>query len=498
MKKYWQSINELLETLFRSKWVMLAFFVIVMALNFFYKFCFLDQMHIHGDQAFSIFHSQKPLPELFTQLNKEANPPLYFTLLHFWIKLFGIGSVAVKSLSALFSVGAAFFIYLIGKRTGNLIAAILPSSLFLLSNVHFDFSHEVRAFSLVFFLASISIYLFTKVLEKPDLRSLIVLALVNAALPYCHYTSVLLPVTQFLILLFVFPNSNIFLKVGLSFVLSALLFIPQLLSLKNNIPDDNFWLSKPSQIDLEFVLIKLTGHDPTHNLIYCCLILFVVLIVVNRFYPVFKTGFNYKYLLLFVSVYFIPVFLNYFIAQYSPVFRLRYMLFAGIGPLLALGYAIAYIRIPNLLKLAALIYFVVKFQQGFIPQKRPIFQWDLASEWVKERKTEKSLVYIVPYWRINDLGYYLDRDAFSQPSDYETILKSQNIYGLYTSKNMLKAHDEFDSIILVQNNYWDSDKENSVLLELEKDGWVEEENNGGSEELLIRILKKDYTSEYNR
>ena len=446
-------------------------------------------MHIQEDEAFSIFHSQKPLNLLYAELAKEANPPLYFTLLHFWIELFGIDPVAVKSLSALFSVGAAYFIFLIGRRFGGFYAALLPSALFLLSNIHFDFSHMVRAFSLVFLLSSISIYLFLRAMEKPSIKGLVLLTIVNALLPYTHYTSVLLPLTEFLVLFYVFSERNKFLKIAGSIAVSAVLFIPQLLKFKNTIPDDNFWLPKPTANDLDFVLTKLTGHEPTHNLIFYSILISLVLVIINRFYPVFKDKFNYKYLLLFVGIYFIPIYLNYFLAQYTPVFRLRYMLFAGIGPLLAIGYLMAFIRIPNILKVLFLYFVISRYHQGFNPINRETFRWDIESEWVTERKTDKSLVYIAPAWRVNDFGYYFDRENFSNPSTYISQMNGQNIYGLYGSSSLLEDESEFDKLIFIRSNF--PDPENSVYEELISRGWKEVENNGGTAELIITIMEKD-------
>lgn len=49
------------------------------------------------DEAFSVLASQQSLPFIVTRLGFE--PPVYYTMLHFWIKLFGTTEVAVRSLS---------------------------------------------------------------------------------------------------------------------------------------------------------------------------------------------------------------------------------------------------------------------------------------------------------------------------------------------------------------------------------------------------------------
>ena len=171
IKKYWFNLNDFLDSLFENKRAVQVVFLLVILINIYFKFFFLSEMHVKFDDAFSIFYSQQSLTELYAKLSQEANPPLYFTLLHFWIKLFGVGVVAVKSLSAIFSIGSAAVIFMIAKRYMNLLGVLVVSILFVFSNLHFDFSHEVRAFSLVFFLSSLSIYLFLRVIDCSSMEN---------------------------------------------------------------------------------------------------------------------------------------------------------------------------------------------------------------------------------------------------------------------------------------------------------------------------------------
>src|SRR3989338_6836575 len=52
------------------------------------------------DEAFSILASQQSLSFIITKLGFE--PPLYYTMLHFWIKIFGTSEVASRGLSFFF------------------------------------------------------------------------------------------------------------------------------------------------------------------------------------------------------------------------------------------------------------------------------------------------------------------------------------------------------------------------------------------------------------
>ncbi|MFZ5845548.1 MAG: hypothetical protein ACOY0S_03720, partial [Patescibacteria group bacterium] len=62
------------------------------------------------DEAFSILTAQKPLGEIVGKLGLE--PPLYYVLLHFWLKLFGTSEIASRSLS-LVGLGLTTFIVIV-------------------------------------------------------------------------------------------------------------------------------------------------------------------------------------------------------------------------------------------------------------------------------------------------------------------------------------------------------------------------------------------------
>ena len=139
--------------------------LLVILANASVKLYFLNEYELQGDEAFSVFHAQQKLKELIDTLNGEANPPVYYILLHFWIKLFGIAPVSVKLLNIILSFGTAVMIVAIGKRLNNLGFALFASAAFLFSNLHFEFSQEIRAFQLVMLLTVCSNYFYISYFE---------------------------------------------------------------------------------------------------------------------------------------------------------------------------------------------------------------------------------------------------------------------------------------------------------------------------------------------
>ena len=154
-------------------------FLVIVGLHLIVKFGTLNQLELQGDEAFSVFYSQQSINELLQTLNKEANPPFYYLLLHFWIQFFGIGLVAVKSMNIIISIGTAIMLFKLTKKIGNFWFVVFVSVCFLFSNLHFDFSHEIRAFQLVLFLTVASCYSFIQFLETKNRKWLYLLIFIN-------------------------------------------------------------------------------------------------------------------------------------------------------------------------------------------------------------------------------------------------------------------------------------------------------------------------------
>src|ERR1035437_10050808 len=108
-------------------WALILFTI----LNLAFKFYFLPQESIYGDEAYSIFHAQKPLSELTAVFLHDQNPPLHILLLHFWMQIFGISDVSAKAFSVVLSVLCGIVLFLFAKKFLNKQIAVIASVLFL-------------------------------------------------------------------------------------------------------------------------------------------------------------------------------------------------------------------------------------------------------------------------------------------------------------------------------------------------------------------------------
>jgi len=109
------------------------------------------------DEAFSILLAQQPLSVIFQKTSVE--PPVYYLLLHFWIKLFGTSEIAARSLSfigfALATIVVIEWAHILFKN--HWLSKYTPL-LFFLNPMLLYYAFEVRAYGWYIFFATLSLF----------------------------------------------------------------------------------------------------------------------------------------------------------------------------------------------------------------------------------------------------------------------------------------------------------------------------------------------------
>jgi mannosyltransferase len=87
------------------------------------------------DEAQSVAIARVPLADIPGALRRDGAPPLYYVLLHGWIRLFGDGDVAVRVLSGICSVAAIVVLAVavsrrVGRRAAVVVALVLATNPF--------------------------------------------------------------------------------------------------------------------------------------------------------------------------------------------------------------------------------------------------------------------------------------------------------------------------------------------------------------------------------
>lgn len=130
---------------------------------------------------------------------KDVHLPFYFYILHLWMNLFGDGDIALRSLSVLFGVLNVPIVYLLGKEIESEKAGIIAAFFVTVNSFLIYYSQEVRFYSLLPCMASLSVLLAIKTFKQNDIKHLISLLIVNLILIFTHPVAIIFVVFEILV-----------------------------------------------------------------------------------------------------------------------------------------------------------------------------------------------------------------------------------------------------------------------------------------------------------
>ncbi|MEK6251227.1 MAG: glycosyltransferase family 39 protein [Actinomycetota bacterium] len=111
-------------------------------------------------------------PSLFDTLstvpNSESSPPLYYAVAWLWSRLFGVGEVGLRSLSALAGTASIIVIYLAASTLTTRRVGLIAAAIVAVNPVLIWFSQDARAYSLVFLLTCLSFLFFARALRAAE------------------------------------------------------------------------------------------------------------------------------------------------------------------------------------------------------------------------------------------------------------------------------------------------------------------------------------------
>lgn len=144
------------------------------------------------DEGISVGIAQFPFTEIPSALRLDGNPPVYYLLLHGWLRLFGDSVASAHALSTLFALATVPGTFLLARRplgTGvalgaTALAATLPYLTY--------FGQETRMYALVAFLSVLVAGLHLRLFDQGARRVQVALAVVLIVLLYTHTWGVFL------------------------------------------------------------------------------------------------------------------------------------------------------------------------------------------------------------------------------------------------------------------------------------------------------------------
>jgi len=182
--------------------------LLVVLLAFGLRLFAIDRQDIWGDEAFSIWLSSQPLPEVVAG-GADTHPPFYPFLLALWLRLAGSGPLAARALSAFAGTLIVPVVHVLARRllAGRGEAAgravpLLAALLAAVSPVLVYYAQETRMYGLVTLLAAASIYWSLRFYRAPrSATAALGCFLSGLAAIYTHYYAFFVLLAENLVLL---------------------------------------------------------------------------------------------------------------------------------------------------------------------------------------------------------------------------------------------------------------------------------------------------------
>lgn len=249
--------------------------VVILLVAFLLRIYNLGYESIWMDEAFSVSLAKLDFLGIIKGTAKDLHPPLYYLILHVWIKLFGVSEFIIRFMSVIFGVFTVFMVYKIGvkifnKEVGTVSALIIALSIF---NIYY--SQEARMYSLMAMLTLISLYYFIMLFQKRGAGVSIGYIFSTIFLIYTHVYGLFILIAQNIYVLLLLPvlrkqsKLNIKKWAFLQFLI-ILLFSPWIYVLINQIikVESNFWIPVPQIKKLIGPFITYSGSIPLFLLFF--------------------------------------------------------------------------------------------------------------------------------------------------------------------------------------------------------------------------------------
>jgi mannosyltransferase len=188
--------------------------VLLIAVSFAVRLYDLDAKSLWSDEGLTLRRAEQPLPLVFRNLNlipidpnyydgsneegtiissPDLHPPLYFLMMHFWIRVAGRSEFALRFPSVVAATLTLPLLYALARRLLSVEAGLWAALLGAISPFYLWYAQETRMYTWVVVLSLASVYMLLPLLKgRARRRDYAAYAVVTLALLYTHYSGFLL------------------------------------------------------------------------------------------------------------------------------------------------------------------------------------------------------------------------------------------------------------------------------------------------------------------
>jgi mannosyltransferase len=150
----------------------------------------LDAQSLWNDEGTSVAVAQRDLVTIARDAAHDIHPPLYYWLLSGWVRLFGTGEAAVRSLSALLGVAVVAQTYALGRGLVGPWIGLGAAFLVAVNPFQVYYSQEARMYMLLAALTAGVMLVLVRIIERESIPAFVALVALESAGLYTHYSFV--------------------------------------------------------------------------------------------------------------------------------------------------------------------------------------------------------------------------------------------------------------------------------------------------------------------
>lgn len=251
-----------------------------------------------GDEAWTSLISQLPFAQMLKVAAADTHPPAYYTVIEAVYKFLPPTEVVTRSVSILFYLATAFLVYKLALEFKGRSVGLLSAGAILVNPIFFTFAFEARAYTMLAFAATGSIYFLLRLSKNFSLRNASFFVIFSTLGIYTHYYMFFTLAAQGVYLIFF--DRRILLKMIALYAAVTLLYLPWIPILISQFDFSRSALAWITPVTIQTFLktfITVIGGYPT---IYRPLlfILSVAILLMGFIQYVFKRPFEKPYLLI--------------------------------------------------------------------------------------------------------------------------------------------------------------------------------------------------------
>ena len=323
----------------KNKFLFLLLFVIFVGSVL--RLYHLGKQSLWLDEAYSVLMS-KNLATLWFEQAQDSSPPLYYSILYYWIRLFGDSEFSIRLLSAIFGISLIPLIFVVGNSIFNKEAGIYAALFAAISPIHIYYSQEARMYTLLALLSLSSFFLLDLSIKKKKNVFWFAYAFITILALYTHNYGFFLPIAGVCFYFFSFKKEQSPLpKFALSQLCIFIMYIPRLLIMARQIGTDmNPWIGMPTLEDFGLTFLHfsiLSWRLPLTAYVYTILKIIVPVYLVILLVGIIASQKQKTFLVIYMVI---PLILAFAISLKRPIYvagRYDILVFPAFCLLIAAG-----------------------------------------------------------------------------------------------------------------------------------------------------------------